>query len=171
MTKVRLPDLSEADALLPDASSARLNRVGRRVSRAMAFARKYLGLSEISVEDLIALTDYLRESVQRIAAEAEAAPEPSEEPPALPRLDPDDAFFALPACDDAACEIHGDNATPDSLRAHITKVVRAMRHEIPQVAYAKVMALLEDPNTELVRVPMGVLLRAAKNSSGNPALN
>lgn len=179
MTTIKLPTLEEAEATLPAADKARINRVGRRVKLAQAFAVKYLGLSEITVEDLLGLTDYLRESVQRMGASTDMevdAPEPAEELDGLPEIRPNDAFFGSPQCNDPKCGVH-DPSTPDiALRNYIAKIVQGLRAEMHPMMYAKIIGLLEDPRTELVRTPLGILLRAAPKPqstppSGNPELN
>jgi hypothetical protein len=177
MTKIKLPTPAEAEELLPTKENARIHKVGRRVALAKAFAAQYLDLTEISLGDLLDLTEFLKESVQRLGTQtpAETVDNAEDAVLALPEVRPQDAFFGTPQCTDPTCRVHGENLSDDTLRVHIAEVIKSIRSEIPANMYAKMLALLEDPRTELIRTPLGILLRAASSqgtpSGGNTGLN
>jgi hypothetical protein len=179
MTKIKLPTAAEAEELLPSKPGARIHKVGRRIALAKAFAAQYLDLEEIELEDLLVLTEFIKESVQKIGAaragEADEGIEDDEDEPEMPEIRAEDAFFGTPQCTDPKCTLHGEAVSDDTLRLRMAKLVKAVRSEMPAPVYAKFIALLEDPRTELVRTPFGILLRAAPSQGttpgGNPGLN
>lgn len=176
MTNIKLPSEEEADEILPTKPKARINRVGRRVTLAKAFAAKYLGLTEISIEDLLGLADFIKDSVQKIEATAADEASKDDDEDEMPEIRPDDAFFGVPQCNDPSCRAHSDKTSDDALRIHIANIVKGLRTEMHPLMYAKMIALLEDPRTEIIRTPLGILLRAAAKPqstppNGNPGLN
>ncbi len=171
MTTIKLPSLTVAEAVLPEADSARINRVGRRVNLAKAFAVKFLGMTEISMEELLDLTEYIKDSVQKIGtptADEVVADEAPGLADGLPEIKPEDAFFGSPQCSDPKCTVHGEGMSDDALRIHIANIVKMLRSEMHPGVYAKVLALLEDARTELIRTPLGILLRAAPKRQSTP---
>lgn len=158
MTKIKLPELTEALIEVRKPSLRDITEAASISLRyARSFAKVYLDLDEISLEDLLKLADY----INGLLPNDELDEPPDGVDPDVPSdIAANDLFFAMPMCEDPACDIH-HMQDHGKLRRTLLLIVRSQQSKLNSKYYEHAVRLLEDPTTTFKIYAAGVRVVAS----------
>ena len=179
MSKISLRDIATTpDATRPDF----LNQTAASLRRAMKFARQDLGMLDITLTDLLLLSEKLEfeereadltEEAGCIADIASELPGPAADASGFRK---GDFYIGMPqlfvgTCKNPNCAVHGE-FDEARVRAFLLRIVRSTPVSKNEAnVYARILKLLENETTSIIPATGGYLLRPAAQKPSEPPTN